>query len=163
MGKLKFFTVLFITVALTAVSCSKSKDDDPLGGGGNPLGNSDFTAKIDGKKFEAMFAHAYDNISGQTGKLVMITESAEDGAFTFGVDSFTGTGTYIMDEDNVFVTYINDDGTSFWLSEPGGKLVITSYTAGKRVKGTFEFTLTEVQGGVKEVTDGAFDVLIISN
>ncbi|QAA82834.1 hypothetical protein EI546_14400 [Aequorivita sp. H23M31] len=163
--------VVLMAFAVTITSCSKDDDNGP--GGGDSVGT--LTAKINGENYRSLpeEAEAFLYIIEDQRTLAIAGRDAQGREIGVSVNNFSGTGTYNifdMDGDLGLGMYFEGDGdaTQGWLlpveGEAPGKLVVTDYSAGNRIKGTFHFTvMNPSNNSIKRITDGVFDVRVDSN
>lgn len=159
MNRFKYISILFMTLAVSAISCSK--DDDSSGNDDFPFGEIHLTAKIDDEKFVATQVNAADQWEEGESDFIMLAEDNSGKGWMFGITDFDGVGTYIIKDEEGGVLFLDENTDTGWWAEEGGKIVITHYKPGERIKGTFEFTLNNLDNDVREVTEGSFESEIV--
>lgn len=172
MKALKRSLLLFLMAFGVLISSCSDDNSDPLGGGNK---GQIFTAKINGDKFSSLPQEADAFITRMQGITTLsvggIDAQGRDLAIT--ISGFTGVGTYVFSDPEGGISSLSsgalfegdgDDSkmwTSFLGTGNGGKVVITDYSANKRIKGTFEFEAYNLQDeSTKNITDGVFDVSV---
>ena len=145
---------LCLALACLATSSCKKDEDDKL----DPEGDC-FTAKVDGQMFES------DNVTGTLAIFDLITVSATSGngpVPTFGLTLVTtDVGTYsFAAQSDVVGLYAPDPLTSSEeFGATSGTLTIQEHNAAsKRLRGTFSFEGTNIDGETIQVTEGFFDL-----
>ncbi len=162
--------VLLAATLLLAVAC---------GGESGPSGDDDadghFTAVINDDDFSSdpVYVNLGVNVTQQAPGLYVISgahvEGASSTAINLSLYNLRGPGTYAIgvgptvDGGSAVVT---EDGKGWGtdLSGDAGTVTITQLTA-TRIKGTFHFVAQPVTGGatgIREVTDGDFDLAVNS-
>lgn len=163
--------VMLVAFAVTITSCSKNDDNGPRVGDSQGT----LTAKINGENYRSLpgEAEAFVFVVDSQKTLSIAGRDAQGRELGMSTNNFTGTGTYNlfdMDGDVGIGMYFEGDGddTQGWLlpveGAELGKLIVTEYSSGGRIKGTFHFTVMNPNSNsVKNITDGAFDVRVDSN
>lgn len=151
---MKSFKTLLTILALSVVFISCSKDDDDAASGDGTL-----TAKVDGNSFNSTLAVQAAEASGT----LSIGGTGSDGQINIMIPAFTGVATYSVASGGMMANYtITTSPFTSWSASMitgSGSVVITEYTAGDRVKGTFSFTGVNPGGGAnKVVTEGQFNI-----
>ena len=168
MKNLKQFMLLVMTVSMVSLT-SCSKDDD--GGGDGGAGEGTITAKIDGQQFTSMdITSAANTITAGSQTSMTIQGNTATQAINLIIFGYDGVGTYELTSSNVFITAsysepnVNDPLNMPTWSAPyqdsgvTGQIKIAEDANG-RVKGTFNFKGKNLEiGGLKEITEGAFNL-----
>ena len=142
-----------LAFSFVLTSCSKDDDDDAA------LGDGTLTAKVDGASFNSTLAVQAAAASGT----LSIGGTGSDGQINIILPSFTGVATYNVASGGAMANYtLTTSPFTSWSASMitgSGSVVITEYTAGDHVKGTFSFTGGNPGGGAsKVVTDGQFNI-----
>lgn len=168
-----------LLVALPLAGCDSGNDgNDPATD--TALGT--FTATLDGKAFTAQQAAAGFTDDGEGGQMLVVTGLAcvtgtpmactRSQLLGVGVSGFTRTGRFpIGTEAGHFGVFMDVEGEeTFHALADGtkGEIVVTDYTAGKSVAGTFSFTADDpdcvglAPKCTAVVTNGRFNVALSS-
>ncbi len=163
--------ILFITIALTAVSCSS---DDDSGNGAGAAGNGQVVATIDGTSFQSI---------AQGTQAVSVTNA---GFTSITISAINLNGQAL----NIFINSNNVEETSYDLTDASGSLVSATYTivdtqtfesmsyaspflnsgdvgtititslTDTNIQGTFEFDMSnqDMPSDIKSVTNGSFNL-----
>ncbi len=158
----KFLLFLVLAVSLTFISCSDDDDN-----GTNSSSGYSMTAKVDGSNWESISAvmsaintQAGLVITGSTNTsgsdVISLTIPSYDGStgeFTVGGMTNLNYATYLESGSNAYVTLMR--------AEASGVINITEASDGT-IKGTFNFNAFNTGGEEVNVTDGKFNMKIIS-
>lgn len=174
MGKLKQIMLLVMVGSLLVfTSCSKSDDD---GGSGGSAASGTVKATIGGKSFTSLkiATTATKTTAGGVEWLRIQGNDSDGNAIVLTINPYDGVGTYNVSDASVFTTAFytkidvdlnnpQNSKTENWVAPYDSSGVIgeikISEETDTTVKGTFSFTgKSDVDGSLKEITNGSFNV-----
>ena len=156
--------IIGLLLMTTILSCSKENSDTEVGPIQFVLGN--LSAKIDGHLFTSNDGFGGEAYKDHGRNLVITAHSADlQKGFSFGIPNFMGIGEYVLDdmldEETGLGAYY--EGDLNWVTSAGlpvGSMKVTEYKENEYMKGTFYFTGKNIEGNVKNITEGVFDIPI---
>ncbi|MCZ4223635.1 DUF6252 family protein [Pedobacter rhodius] len=123
---------------------------------------STMSGKIDGVLLKCTLASAQTYTIGST-TMIQISGSKGNIGFTLMINNFKGIGTYSIADSNI-ATYLegNSGMQDAYMALSKGTIKITSYSADKLIKGTFEFEGENTAiSKTKNITEGQFTISLV--
>lgn len=156
MQKVNSIIITLILFSVAFSSCKKEINYHP------EWDVSSMSGKIDGVLLKCTLASAQTYTVG-TETIIQISGSKGNVGFTLMINNFKGVGTYNI-ADGSIATYL--EGTSgtqdAYMALSKGTIKITSYSADKLIKGTFEFDGENiVTSKTKNITEGQFTISLV--
>lgn len=162
-------TALLLCSVLLISFSSCSSDDD--GGSGNASPSGVITAKVDGTAFTSLeITSVASQVTAGPNTTVTIQGNSSTQAFNLIINGFEGVGTYVLSDDNVFISAsyiepnVNDPQNSQTWNAPYqdsgvvGEIKVSS-DSDDNIVGTFYFTCKNANdGSTKNITEGTFNL-----
>lgn len=159
-----YLLMFLMTSTLLITSCSKDDNGSDDGLILPPQqGENMMSFKIDGNNFVANEGViAMEGEVDDIRTLIISGFDDQDRQLWITIQGFQArSGSYTIDDEMINAIYWEQDGETGWWAVPGGTITITDYSLNRRIKGTFQFNLDNLNGTTRSITEGRFDSAVL--